>query len=125
VYPIPEPAGWAYISHSISPGRARFGPDVQWVEEYEYSVEPRRAERFYAAIRTYWPDLAGRRVAAGVCRDSAQNHRPDEALADFGWLARTPTAFPGIVNLFGIESPGLTASSLAELADPAAPRTDP
>ena len=56
IYPVPEPGGLGVHVTLDLGGRARFGPDVEWVDRIDYSVDPRRAERFYAAIRRYWPD---------------------------------------------------------------------
>src|SRR5436190_16183493 len=58
VYPVPEPGGLGVHVTLDLGGQARFGPDVEWVDRIGYDVDPRRAERFYAAIRRYWPGLA-------------------------------------------------------------------
>ncbi len=110
VYPIPEPGGLGVHLTLDLAGRARFGPDVQWVEECEYSVDPRRADKFYAAIRTYWPGLV-----AGSLQPAYAGIRPkisaaNEPAADFRIDGPAVHSVPGVVNLFGIESPGLTAS---------------
>ena len=127
VYPIPEPGGLGVHLTLDLAGRARFGPDVQWVEEYEYSVEPRRAEKFYAAIRTYWPDLADGALQPAYAGIRPKISGPNEPAPDFRIDGPETHGVAGVVNLFGIESPGLTASlALAELvADRAAAQSPP
>jgi L-2-hydroxyglutarate oxidase LhgO len=110
VYPIPEPGGLGVHLTLDLAGCARFGPDVQWVEECDYSVEPRRAERFYAAIRTYWPELADGALLPGYAGIRPKISGPTEAAADFRVDGPRTHGVGGVVNLFGIESPGLTAS---------------
>jgi L-2-hydroxyglutarate oxidase LhgO len=110
VYPIPEPGGLGVHLTLDLAGRARFGPDVQWIEECEYAVEPRRAEKFYAAIRTYWPDLQDGALQPAYAGIRPKITGPTEPAADFRVEGPETHGVPGIVNLFGIESPGLTAS---------------
>ena len=91
-------------------GRARFGPDVEWVEHIDYGVDPRRAERFYAAIRRYWPGLPDGALAPGYAGIRPIISGPSEPAADFVIQGPSEHGIAGLINLFGIESPGLTAS---------------
>jgi L-2-hydroxyglutarate oxidase LhgO len=91
-------------------GQARFGPDVEWVDGISYDVDPRRAERFYAAIRRYWPGLPDGALAPGYAGIRPKISGPQEPAADFVIQGPAEHGVPGLVNLFGIESPGLTAS---------------
>ena len=96
-------------------GQARFGPDVEWLaiereEDIHYEVDPRRAGRFYAEIRKYWPaikDGALLPAYSGVRPKLAAQGSPD---ADFVIQGPAEHGVNGLVNLFGIESPGLTSS---------------
>jgi len=114
VYPVPEPGGLGVHVTLDLAGQARFGPDVEWVERFDprtdYAVDPKRSERFYAAIRRYWPALPDGALAPGYSGIRPKISGPQEPAADF--LIQGPAAHgvPGLVNLFGIESPGLTAS---------------
>ena len=120
IYPVPEPGGLGVHVTLDLAGRARFGPDVEWVERIAYDVDPRRAERFYAAIRRYWPALRDGALAPGYAGIRPKITGPDEPPADFMIQGPEAHGIRGLVNLFGIESPGLTASlAIAEqvLAD--------
>ncbi len=124
IYPIPEPGGLGTHFTIDLGGMGRFGPDVEWLDtkdpdEVAFTVDPTRAERFYAAIRTYWPDLRdGELVPAysGVRPKLAACGEPDR---DFTIHGEAVHGAPGIVALYGIESPGLT-SSLSIAAEVAA-----
>ena len=115
VYPVPEPGGLGVHVTLDLAGRARFGPDVEWVDAIEYKVDPARGERFYGAIRRYWPGLPDGALAPGYCGIRPKISGPGEPAADFLVQGPREHGVPGLVNLFGIESPGLTASlALAE-----------
>ena len=114
VYPVPEPGGLGVHVTLDLAGQARFGPDVEWVERIgrktDYAVDPRRADRFYAAIRRYWPALPDGALAPGYAGIRPKISGPGEPAADFVVQGPAGHGVPGLVNLFGIESPGLTAS---------------
>ena len=96
-------------------GQARFGPDVEWVEREDYDVSIGRAAGFYAAIRRYWPALPDGALAPGYAGIRPKISGPGEPAADFVVAGPETHGVPGLVNLFGIESPGLTSSmALAE-----------
>ncbi|HEY8068772.1 MAG TPA: NAD(P)/FAD-dependent oxidoreductase [Burkholderiales bacterium] len=110
VYPVPEPGGLGVHVTLDLAGQARFGPDVEWVERIDYAVDPRRADSFYAAIRRYWPALADGALAPGYAGIRPKISGPREPAADFVIQGPAEHGVAGLVNLFGIESPGLTAS---------------
>ena len=114
VYPVPEPGGLGVHVTLDLAGQARFGPDVEWLERIgstvDYSVDPRRAERFYAAIRRYWPGIADGSLAPAYSGIRPKISGPSEPAADFVIQGPAEHGVAGLVNLFGIESPGLTAS---------------
>ncbi len=110
VYPVPEPGGLGVHVTLDLAGQARFGPDVEWIERIDYGVDPRRAERFYAAIRHYWPALPDGALAPGYAGIRPKTTGPGEPAPDFALQGPRAHGVPGLVNLFGIESPGLTAS---------------
>ena len=96
-------------------GRMRFGPDVEWISEETYSIDPRRADSFYERIRTYWPGLPDNSLVPDYCGIRPKLTGPGEPAADFMIAGPDAHGMPRLVNLFGIESPGLTASlSIAE-----------
>ena len=110
VYPVPEPGGLGVHVTIDLGGQARFGPDVEWVDRIGYDVDPRRADRFYAAIRRYWPGLPDGALAPGYAGIRPKIAGPGDPAPDFVIQGPAEHGVPGWVNLFGIESPGLTAS---------------
>ena len=110
VYPVPEPGGLGVHVTLDLGGQARFGPDVEWVETIDYSVDPSRAERFYAAVRRYWPGLPDGALEPGYAGIRPKISGRDEPASDFVVQGPRAHGVPGLVNLFGIESPGLTAA---------------
>uniref|UniRef100_UPI00177E3DBB NAD(P)/FAD-dependent oxidoreductase n=1 Tax=Mesorhizobium mediterraneum TaxID=43617 RepID=UPI00177E3DBB len=123
VYPVPEPGGLGVHLTLDLDGVARFGPDVEWTETLDYRVDPTRGERFYDEIRKYWPDLADGSLQPAYSGIRPKLSGPGEANADFVIQDAAVHGVEGLVNLFGIESPGLT-SSLA-IADHVAQRLAP
>ena len=118
VYPIPEAAGLGIHATIDMAGRVKFGPDVEWVEsDQDLIVDPARAERFYAAIRTYWPGLPDGSLVADYAGVRPKLHGPHEPMPDFRIDGPAVHGVEGLVNLLGIESPGLTSSlAIADLA---------
>ena len=110
VYPVPEPGGLGVHLTLDLGGQARFGPDVEWVTAEDYDVDPRRADGFYAAIRRYWPGLPDGALTAGYAGIRPKITGPGEPAADFRIDGPASHGRGGLVQLFGIESPGLTAS---------------
>ncbi len=110
IYPIPEPGGLGvHITIDLG-GQARFGPDVEWIDRIDYSVDPRRADGFYGAVRRYWPGLKDGALLpgyAGIRPKLVPAGAPD---SDFVIQDERVHGVRGLVNLYGIESPGLTAS---------------
>ncbi len=110
IYPIPEPGGLGVHLTLDLGGQAKFGPDVEWIDEPDYRVDPARAERFYAAIRTWWPRLQDGRLQPGYAGVRPKIVGPGEPDADFRIDGPAAHGVPGLVHLYGIESPGLTAA---------------
>ena len=110
IYPVPVQAGLGTHSTLDLAGQTKFGPDVQWVDSPDYVVDPNRAEIFYRAIRRYWPDLADGALQPGYVGVRPKLVPQGDPRGD--WDIRGPEhhGIDGVVNLFGIESPGLTAS---------------
>jgi L-2-hydroxyglutarate oxidase LhgO len=125
VYPMHDSAGLGVHLTLDLAGQARFGPDTQWLDDdapLDYGVEPRRAEGFYAAIRRYWPALPDGALAPAYSGIRPKIAGPGEPARDFVIDGPAQHGVSGLVNLFGIESPGLTAAlaigeRVAELAD--------
>jgi L-2-hydroxyglutarate oxidase LhgO len=115
IYPTPVDGGLGVHVTLDLAGRMRFGPDVEWIGEENYSVDPRRADSFYERIRGYWPGLPDHSLVPDYAGIRPKITGPGEPAADFMIAAPADHGFAGLINLFGIESPGLTSSlSLAE-----------
>src|SRR5512147_693726 len=110
VYPPPDHASIGLHYTRDLAGRGRFGPDAQWVEKIDYDVDARRAELFYASIRRYWPGLPDSSLRPDYAGIRPKIQAPHEPPRDFMIQGREAHGAPGLINLFGIESPGLTAS---------------
>ena len=127
IYPVPEPGGLGVHLTLDLAGQARFGPDVEWVDKLDYAVDPARAESFYHAIRSYWPGLPEGALHPGYAGIRPKLSGPGTAAADF--LIQGPEAHGvrGLINLYGIESPGLTAALAiaARVAEAVSERSSP
>lgn len=111
IYPAPVTGGLGIHLTLDLNGRARFGPDVQWIEAEDYEVDPARGESFYGAIRRYWPNLPDHSLAADYSGIRPKLTRQGEKhAADFRISGVSEHGIPGYVGLYGIESPGLTSS---------------
>lgn len=115
IYPAPVEGGLGIHLTVDLAGRMRFGPDVEWVERAEYTVDPARAPAFEAAIRRYWPGLPTGRLTPDYAGIRPKLSGPGEPARDFVVDGPAEHGLTGLVQLFGIESPGLTSAlSLAE-----------
>ena len=120
VYPLPRDA-WLGVHLTLDlGGQARFGPDVEWLphdvaEPLDYAVDPARAAGFYADVRRYWPGLPDGSLQPAYSGIRPKIHAQDQAASDFQMDGPEVHGVAGLVNLFGIESPGLT--SCLALAD--------
>jgi L-2-hydroxyglutarate oxidase LhgO len=110
IYPVPEPGGLGVHLTLDMAGQARFGPDVEWVDHIDYAVDSARAERFYPAIRRYWPALPDGALMPSYSGMRPKIVPPAVAVQDFLIQGPKDHGIDGLINLFGIESPGLTSS---------------
>jgi L-2-hydroxyglutarate oxidase LhgO len=115
IYPAPVDGGLGtHVTLDLN-GRMRFGPDVEWIESENYEVNPARAQSFIASIRRYWPGLPDGSLVPDYAGIRPKLTGPGEPAADFIIDGPAEHGLPGLVHLFGIESPGLTSSlSMAE-----------
>ncbi|MFC5500076.1 NAD(P)/FAD-dependent oxidoreductase [Caenimonas terrae] len=121
IYPAPADA-WLGVHLTLDlGGQAKFGPDIEWLDvetpqQIDYAVDPRRADGFYAEVRRYWPGLPDGALAPSYSGVRPKIHGPGEPAADFRIDGPALHGVPGLVNLFGIESPGLTSAlAIAQL----------
>jgi len=113
IYPVPEKAGLGVHLTLDMGGQARFGPDVEWLnngDDIDYEVNPSRGDIFYDAIRRYWPDLKDGDLHADYSGVRPKIQAPGEEARDFLIQGPSVHGILGFINLFGIESPGLTSS---------------
>jgi L-2-hydroxyglutarate oxidase LhgO len=111
IYPVPEAAGLGVHLTIDLGGQARFGPDVQWVDDpQDLAVDPARGDAFYAEVRKYWPALSDGALLPAYAGMRPKIHGPGTLASDFVIQGPTVHGVPGLVNLFGIESPGLTSA---------------
>ena len=110
IYPVPEKAGLGVHVTVDLGGQVRFGPDVEWVDDLNYDVDPARADSFYSAVRAYYPDLLDGSIQPAYSGIRPKMQAPGEVARDFLVQGPDEHGVEGLVNLYGIESPGLTAS---------------
>jgi L-2-hydroxyglutarate oxidase LhgO len=110
VYPMPNDAGLGIHATLDLDGSVRFGPDVEWVDDIEYSVDPGRVDSFREAIREYWPAVSSRQLQPAYSGIRPKIVAPGQRAADFVIAGPREHVVPGLVNLLGMESPGLTAA---------------
>lgn len=117
IYPIPEADGLGVHLTLDLGGQARFGPDVEWLDEIDYQVDRQRADAFYDEIRRYWPSLPDAALQPAYAGIRPKPHAPGQPALDFIISGPAEHGVGGLLNLYGIESPGLTASlALADYA---------
>ena len=110
IYPVPEPGGLGIHLTLDLQGKAKFGPDVEWIDVIDFTIDPSRAQDFYQAIRTYYPELPDDSLMPDYAGIRPKNSGPGEPAADFLIQTHQSHVILGLIHLFGIESPGLTAS---------------
>jgi L-2-hydroxyglutarate oxidase LhgO len=117
VYPVPVAGGLGIHVTLDLAGQARFGPDVSWQDGVDYGFDESRAGTFYEAIRRYFPALADGALVPGHTGIRPKLSLPGSPADDFVLQGPSDHGVPGLLNLYGIESPGLTAAlALAEVA---------
>lgn len=115
IYPVPQKAGLGVHLTLDLGGQAKFGPDIEWIDHEDYDIDMSRSDGFYEAVRRYWPDLKDGALQPGYTGIRPKISGPHEPAADFRIDGSGEHGLKGLVNLFGIESPGLTASMAVAL----------
>jgi L-2-hydroxyglutarate oxidase LhgO len=110
IYPVPEPGGLGVHLTIDLAGQGKFGPDVEWIEKLDYAVDPARAASFYRVIRRYWPQLPDGALHPGYAGIRPKLSGAGAPAADFLIQGPQSHGVRGWINLYGIESPGLTAA---------------
>ena len=110
IYPLPIKGGLGVHLTLDMGGQARFGPDVEWVDQIDYPVDPARKADFLAAVQRFWPDVDADRLAPGYSGIRPKIAGPSDPDTDFLIQDQRIHGLPGLINLFGIDSPGLTSS---------------
>jgi L-2-hydroxyglutarate oxidase LhgO len=110
IYPTPHHAGLGVHLTLDLGGQAKFGPDTEWIDRVDYDIDPSRCDGFYEAVRSYWPGMQDGSLSPGYTGIRPKVSGPHEPAADFMIVGQATHGIPGLVNLFGIESPGLTSS---------------
>ena len=110
IYPTPHHAGLGVHLTLDLGGQAKFGPDTEWIDKVDYDIDANRCADFYEAVRTYWPGMPDASLSPGYTGIRPKVSGPHEPAADFMIVGPATHGLPGLVNLFGIESPGLTSS---------------
>ena len=110
IYPLPDGA-WLGLHATVDiGGRCKFGPDIEWIDEIDYGFEPEKLEKFLGFIRSYYPGLDEGRLHPDYTGIRPKLYREGEPVPDFAIHGPERHDLPGLVALYGIESPGLTAS---------------
>jgi D-amino-acid oxidase len=110
IYPVPEKDGLGVHLTLDLGGQARFGPDVEWIDRPDYTVNPARMPAFYGEIRKYWRGLADGQLRPDYAGVRPKIYEAGQPVADFDIAGPASHGVPDLVCLFGIESPGLTAA---------------
>jgi L-2-hydroxyglutarate oxidase LhgO len=110
IYPVPVSGALGIHATLDMAGAVRFDPDIQWVDTLDYAMPAGLEEKFAGAVRSFWPAVTSRSLTPSYCGIRPKTHGPDEKFADFTFQFDDRHGIANLVNLFGIESPGITAS---------------
>jgi len=110
IYPLPVDGGMGVHLTLDLAGAGRFGPDVEWIDRIDYNVDPARARSFYSSIRSYWPQLPDGALQPAYAGIRPKLSGPGQPPRDFLIDGPAEHGLPGLIQLFGFESPGLTSA---------------